>query len=330
MTLSNQLTPSQQKVFNNFLEENKQPQFQIRLLNAMTMMPVLDQNNSRGSQPWFSSKSKKGEVTFASPEGDSVHFMVGKQVPRQVNGRTEYITEPEDIQFEASSHGSIFIPRNDHARLIRFLFSNECSNCLNPAHVPPLTGYDFELVQPDKTAEQIASDRMFVVTVQTAISKNTNDENRLVAQRLTQANPMLSFDYGDPNVLRVALLDIAADRPKEVFRASTDTLLKAHALVEQARDAKLIRFVHETREWMHEATGRVLLSTPTGDPTEVLSAWLVDSQGTDAMLALKKQVDDLVKPAKVKAPAKDEPIPEGMKRGKFGRLEPIEPVAETA
>ena len=329
MTLTTELTPTQQTAFDAFLAANPARSFRFALLDASTTMPKLDENNLVHPTSWYSSRALTGDVTFRSPEGKDVRIVYSKSSTRvRRNGVEELEAVPETIWMEAAQQGVVEVNRNAHNFLIRMLFSNECQNGINPAKEEPLTGHVYQLIQPEKTAAERSVARAFTRKVQGMLDENTHEENVRVAKRL-EVTKRLSFDYtAGPDALREALVDAAADS-EAVYAATSDSTEKAKALVEQAQKADLIKFRHETREWVYSASGQALQVIPAGEPIDGLAAWLLDTQGTSTRLALKKQLGDKAsgKLEKLKGIrlADGEPVPEGYhtKPGKLGLYWPL-------
>lgn len=330
MTLTTELTPSQQTAFDAFLAANPARTFDFALLDAATTMPRLDENNLVHPTPWYSSRALTGDVMFRSPEGRDVRIVYSKgSKPVRRNGQEELEAVPEVIWLEASKQCVVSVSRNAHTFLIRMLFSNECQNGINPAKEEPLTGHVYQLIQPEKTAAERSVARAFTRKVQGMLDENTHEENVRVAKRL-EVTKRLSFDYtAGPDALREALVDAAAADSEAVYAATSDSTEKAKALVEQAQKADLIKFRHETREWVYSASSQTLQVIPAGEPIDGLAAWLLDTQGTSTRLALKKQLGDKAssKPEKLKGIrlAEGEPVPEGYhtKPGKLGLYWPL-------
>jgi len=319
-TQSNQLTPLQQAAFDEFLRKNKAQSFAFELLEAGAPMPIQGPGNIIQPEMRFSSRHIGGEVEFPSPEGVQVRVMYSKRSERiKQNGVDATVAIPESIWFEASRAGKIEVPRNQTAWLVRMLFSNECINSINPAFVEPITGCVYRLIQPEVTAAEMAAARSLRIKVQGMIDGNTEEENKLVARRL-ETTKRLQFNYAlGADALRLALFDAADADAAAVFAATNDGALKGRALVEQAEKAGLIRFQHETRDWLLAATGQPIQHIPSGEPVEGLAAWLLDTQGAATQASLKRMLTDGKPPKK-----NDEPIPPGYKKGRFGRLVPID------
>lgn len=325
-TLSNTLTPSQQKAYDAFLAKNKAQSFTFELLEAGTTMPIQGPGNIVTPELRFSSRHIGGETEFPSPEGTQVRVMYSKRSERmKQNGVDVSMAIPEAIWFEASRFGKVEVPRNQTAFLVRMLFSNECINSINPAFVEPIIGCVYRLIQPEVTAAELAAARSLRIKVQGMIDANSEEENKLVARRL-ETTKRLQFNYAlGADALRLALFDAADNDAEAVFAATTDSALKGRALVDQAVGAGLIRFAHESREWLLAATGQPIQLIATGDPVEGLAAWLLDTQGAATQASLKRQLaEKLGKPEKVKGIKipDGEPVPEGLVKGKLGYYYP--------
>ena len=330
-TLTNSLTASQQKAFDDFLAKNPAKFFTFETLEASGIIDELSPEGYRTPRTLYNSRCISGETIFPSTEGQEVRLVYSTSSSTfQQNGQTVREAVPEAIWFEASLMGRFSVPRNSSTLLARMLFSNECQNGINPAKVEPLRGYTYHLIQPEVTAKDRAEARSFIIKVQGMINDNSDEQNVLIARRLEAVKPGLQFNYQTgPDELRTALFDAAAAYPQDVWNSTTDNTLKNRALVEQASALNFIRFIHETREWRDVTSGNTILSLPTGDAVEGLANWLMDTQGTPTRHALTKQVEGSKnqKPEKPAGPKGIKPgegviIPEGYVKGAFGMYYP--------
>lgn len=288
-SLATTLPDSLTKVLADFLEKNPQPVFRFRTLDANTyQMPVQNSDNTVTPRPVSPSRSVPGAVVVRAPEGHQVRLMYsnGKTKDGMVGGLPTIVDVPQAIWFEAQQHCLVEVRRTDREQLARLLFSNECRNGLNPAKEEPDSGCVYELVQPEKTAADLAALKRLVGKAQGKLENATESELAKACERCEQAvSPDANTNYS-------ALFDLAQQEPQRVLNALSDEFDKHEAFVADLLGAGVIEFDQTTRQFLILPARTTLLVVPTGPQDTALVKYLIETnEGKKIKPTLKGLLD---------------------------------------
>lgn len=286
-SLLTDLPASLENLLDKFLEDNPQPLFRFRTLDAnQHIMPI---QGPDGVTPAVVNPARilPGGTKIRTPEGKMLHLLYWeKQQQTTVNGVMTILPEPEPIIFEPREFCIKEVPRSKRELLARLLFSNECRNGLNPAKEEPVSGYVYELIEPAKTAEQTIAAKERILYAQQEVLKAT-------AMALTLACQRLDLPVSDDrNVNADTLFERAAKDPESVNRVLTDAYDKTVALVRELLAADVIAFDGAARHYLTTHDRKSILDVPQGDFEKALVKHLSDTQGQKLRVSLVRRLTD--------------------------------------
>lgn len=286
--ISTTLPDSLVKAYDAFLAANKQPIFVFQKLGTNQMlMPVQQPDNTVVPTPQNSTRVVPGTSEIRTPEGDMVTLLYSTRRTREmVGGVPMNVPVPEPIVFEAAQNCVVRVPRTERELLRRLLFSNECRNGINPAKQEPASGYVYELVQPEKSAADLAALKRAVGTATGALSQATDSEMAKACERLEL--PV----SGDANQNYSLLFDLATTEPARVVAALGDEWSKHEALVTDLLNSGVIEFDQNARQFIILPGRTQLLLVPQGAHETALVKYLIETpEGRKIKGSLKQALD---------------------------------------
>jgi hypothetical protein len=286
--LATGLTPALETIFDKFLDENPQPYFSFRTLDAnKATMPVVGPEGNVTSLPVNAARILPGRTKIRTAGGKQVWLLYSvEEQTVEHQGVTSVVGKPEPIAFEPKDYCILAVRRDDREKLVRLLFSDECRNSLNPDKRRPDQGEVYELIEPAKTAEQLVVSKEKVLDAQIAVRQAADSELKLACERLSLAVT------DDRNLNAASLYDAASADPAAVLRVLSDEWDKTTALVRDLTTSCVIEFDAAERKYLTTLDRKAILNVPTGNFEQALIKHLSDTQGQNLKRTLGRLLEE--------------------------------------
>lgn len=286
--LATGLTPALEAVLDKFLDDNPQPTFLFRLVDAgENRMPVQTAEGVE-HRVFNPSRHVRGNTRIRTADGRQISLMYStEQEEKMVNGMVQLTDKPASIWFDQITHCIVTVSRTDREKLVRLLFSNECRNSINPSAEVPEGGVVYELIQPERKAQQAAANKQRIGAAIAALGTATASELALACGRLDLAVST------DQNANYSTLFDAASLAPEGVFNALSDEYDKVTALVRDLISQGIVEFDASARKFITLPTRADLLDVPQGHHEPVLTKYLsTNTQGQKVKATLQRMLDE--------------------------------------
>ena len=173
----------------------------------------------------------------------------------------------EEINFSSSGNNLIYVDATDPLLAERLLLSNKNRDCINPRKVEPETGYAYEQVKPEATAETAYQQRRKVTAAHNAIDALDAEALHRMVGKLslpTQDNGRRLSD----DELRLRLAQRAEVEPERITNLVDSQENKLEELVARAVKLGLLDFVDEAQQWRWKATQEPITEAMQGHKPE--------------------------------------------------------------